>query len=77
MMNKTFGVPPSEQYMEAKTESKKSKAILPVIGNQKAQTAQKQDKIQEVCDPLNFGFDIPASNQLSRLNWKLNRWMRT
>jgi len=39
--------------------------------------AAKMDYSSEPFDPVAFGFDISASNQLSRLNWKLNRWKKT
>lgn len=76
-MNKSFGFP--QDYLDAKqTDPKdKTKANLPQITKPPAKTQVELQLQIEQQDPLNYGFDIAASNQLSRLNWKLNRWMKT
>lgn len=71
-MNSTFGV--SQQELADLRQAQGNKQMY---NTQKNLSFEQIMNIREQHDPLNYGFDIQASNQLNRINWKMNRWKRT
>ena len=45
---------------------------------EKAKSSEhRRSNKKKVFDTYTHGFDLPAAQQLNRINWKLNRWQKT